>query len=102
MGEGGYSEFCLLHRLGPRINLVLLQTNIWYISHPGGIWGGDGGTLNFVCYVAGLQYLVFTSKKYTVYQPYPKKKISADISIPKQYSSCFLFIKVWFSFIVAV
>ena len=57
------------------------------------LWGGGGGTLNFVCYLGW-------APGSSVY-----KKISADIAdirIPKKYSPCFLFIKVWFSFIFPV
>ena len=62
---------------------------------------------------AGPQQLVFTKKRYTVhqpywkkkkkkknpvYQPYPKKCICRCKHTPNNYSTCFLFIKVWLSF----
>ena len=59
--------------------------------------------MNFVCYIAGPLQVVFTPKKYMVYQPNPEKypvyqpykkkkeeEISADISKPKNPIAFFL------------
>ena len=70
------------------------------------VCGGGGGTLYFVCCIGWAPASSVYPQKYKVFQPYPKisgipaipKIISADISIPKKYFPCFLFIKVWLSF----
>ena len=79
-----------------------------------GVGVGSGDTLNFAFYIGyclpkkkkkkkKIRYIVsHTKKQYPVDQPYPKIYIYADISIPKKYSPCFLFIKVCVSFIFPV
>ena len=75
----------------------------------GGSGGGGGG--RFVCYIGWSPASSVYPQKITVYQSYPKniryishtQKISADISIPqKNLFTCFLFIKMWFSFMVVL
>ena len=65
-------------------------------------------TLNFVCYIGWAPASSVYPKQIYGISSIPQKlsgrsaitkKISADITYPKTYSPCFLFIKVWFSFI---
>ena len=42
----------------------------------GKVGSGEGGTLNFVCYIGWAPASCVYPQKYTVYQPYPKKYIS--------------------------